>query len=599
MDTNALSRLAKFDGEEFGVWRAQIEALLTFLDLAHVLSEHTETEKNVPQFVKADQKVKSIILLGLDNKHAKHVLKCTSSFEMWQRLKSIHERKSIGSKTILQKQFYDMHMNPGESAIDWLTRVEYAAGQLDDVGVQIMEDSVVGKIVSGLGRSDNNFISSWAATDESSQTLENLTARLLNEDTMRSRYSNKDSIALAATSSERNHGSHGSRYRKSPGKNNKQKKKTLSKEELADLKSQSVCRECKQKGHWAVDCPAKGNQPGKNEANDVVGALVAESNITICNGDSWALDSAATDHITNDISHFLEYRELEVPKTIRYRGGESSKAVGIGSVKLACYFLGVKKHSVIMNNVPFVPDIRRKLISFSRCTDNGNKGVFDTDTITMQNQKGVDLFVLIKKDGLYFAQILVESSSALVTKSTAPNLSVWHERFAHVNHNYPKIMNKNSVVEKFDVVIDKPVANQGETVVCEPCKFGKQIKKTFKSKTTPRATKVGQRVHVDISGNISTPSLSNFHYFILYKDEFSTFRLIYFLHDRSEAYNTLRKAVVTIENESGNKVTKIVSDRGSEFTSAKAQGFLLNNKFCMKLLPHTARPKMVSLKGTT
>lgn len=68
------------------------------------------------------------------------------------------------------------------SVSDYKSRVEYLSSQLADVGIQITQENIVGKIVSGLNRSYSSFVSSWLATDEHKQTIENLTARLLAEE---------------------------------------------------------------------------------------------------------------------------------------------------------------------------------------------------------------------------------------------------------------------------------------------------------------------------------------------------------------------------------------------------------------------------------
>ena len=46
------------------------------------------------------------VLHGLDNKHAKLVLKCNTMKKMWERLSEMHENNSNNSKVTLKKKFF-------------------------------------------------------------------------------------------------------------------------------------------------------------------------------------------------------------------------------------------------------------------------------------------------------------------------------------------------------------------------------------------------------------------------------------------------------------------------------------------------------------
>lgn len=77
----------------------------------------------------------------------------------------------------------------------------------------------------------------------------------------------------------------------------------------------------------------------------------------------------------------------------------------------------------------------------------------------------------------------------------------------------------------------------------------------------PRAKVVGERVHVDICGPVGATTLQAKQYFILFKDEYSTFRWIYLMKSKDQAYDFLMKCVNEIEAEHDYKVKKLVSDR--------------------------------------
>jgi hypothetical protein len=51
--------------------------------------------------------------------------------------------------------------------------------------------------------------------------------------------------------------------------------------------------------------------------------------------------------------------------------------------------------------------------------------------------------------------------------------------------------------------------------------------------TRAKTTKAGERVHTDVCGPFQE-SMSGFKYFVLFKDDYTKFRTIYFLKEKSE-----------------------------------------------------------------
>lgn len=573
----SLSLVSKFDGKDFGVWRIQIRSLLESFNSDHVLTQDLPDEENKIQranFETVDKKVRSILFLAIDNKYVRNVINCKTSKEIWTKLESIYAQKSQVSKTMLHQQFFDASMRRGESVTDYVSRIEYLVSQLADVGLEKSEEEVVGRIVSSLGDRYSSFTSSWIATDSAHQTLENLTTRLLAEEQLQSKQKPSTSALNVASKS---------RQKKSTKPNLDKGKKRLSKEEFADLMSKSSCHVCHQKGHWKKNClNAKTNVK-------VAGALITDTS-SEDNRDAWVLDTGATDHMSNDKRNFFNYRDLKEPVTVRYGDGRHGLGVGIDSLHLRYTSNSNHSHVVLLQEVLFVPGLQRKLMSLSKITDKGNCGEFQGDQILIYNGHRELLFVASKENGLYFAKVNeVNSADCLImTKSTGPSLDLWHQRFGHLDKAYLSKMLKNDLVNGFNCQRSAENLPDGDFIDCEACKLGKQSKKTFPLRSTPRAQEVGERVHVDICGPIVTPSIANSHYFVLFKDECSGYRMIYFVNNRKEVFDTLRKAVVDFRNNSGKRIQKLISDRGSEFMSNRTQSFLLDNHITQETsAPHT------------
>lgn len=287
------------------------------------------------------------------------------------------------------------------------------------------------------------------------------------------------------------------------------------------------------------------------------------------------MDTGATDHMTYDDRYFVSYESLDIPKPVSYGNWQRGQGIGVGDIRLECVLPSGDTHFLLLKSVLFVPGLKRKLMSLSCITDRGNYGEFSNDSIVIRSPSSVLLLVADKRSGLYFARA-TETPSKVNVVSTKPSLALWHERFGHVNKVYIERMAKHRIVDRLDCDL-RTDRVEGNGVDCEPCVLSKQCKKSFPLRSTPRAAAVGARVHVVICGPIATASIANSHYFVLYKDEFSGFRLIYFVNNRTNVFDTTQKATLRILNEGNSRVLKIVSDRGSEFTSARAEKFLLDN----------------------
>lgn len=111
---------------------------------------------------------------------------------------------------------------------------------------------------------------------------------------------------------------------------------------------------------------------------------------------------------------------------------------------------------------------------------------------------------------------------------------------------------------------------------CISCCKGKQTKKKFPPSTRERA-KVGARVHVDLCGPIGTKTIGGAQYIFLFKDEWSSFRHVYFGKTNYNVFECLKNCVAQIKGDTGKQVRTIVSDRGSELMSNDTQEYLRTN----------------------
>nr|GEX82341.1 retrovirus-related Pol polyprotein from transposon TNT 1-94 [Tanacetum cinerariifolium] len=94
------------------------------------------------------------------------------------------------------------------------------------------------------------------------------------------------------------------------------------------------------------------------------------------------------------------------------------------------------------------------------------------------------------------------------------------------------------------------------------CLFGKHARSLFPKKATSRAKEPLQLIHTDLCGPITPSSYGKNHYFILFIDDFSRKTLVYFLKEKSHAFEAFMTFKAMVEKEKGLKIKSMRSDRG-------------------------------------
>ena len=165
------------------------------------------------------------------------------------------------------------------------------------------------------------------------------------------------------------------------------------------------------------------------------------------------------------------------------------------------------------------------------------------------------------------------SSTALtVTNSRDATLVLWHNRMGHVNVQTIKNMSTHNSVK------DLPPLDHSKLLhVCSGCALGKQHKATYPSNVQKERSKVpGELLHADLCGKMSTPSLGGASYYILIKDDCTSFRFVAFLKAKSDAIRFFIKVIRSVERLTGNSVQILRTDRGKEFCNNAFNSLLEN-----------------------
>ena len=228
-----------------------------------------------------------------------------------------------------------------------------------------------------------------------------------------------------------------------------------------------------------------------------------------------------------------------------------------------------------------MPGIKKNLFSVLAAHDKHPDSQFlsTTEIGNFKVGKDVVLVGVRKRYGGLF-KLAVRS-----VKPTSPNevnvtgkenlLQLYHERLGHQNKRHVKSL----LDREFNVTVKM------DSELCEGCIYGKAHRLPFG--TREKTTKPGERIHTDVCGPFEE-SMSGFRYFVLFKDDWTKFRTIYFIKEKSEVAEKLSQFIAETKT-TGHLIKELLSDNGKEFDNREVRRILqkegINHRLTMPYTP--------------
>lgn len=91
-----------------------------------------------------------------------------------------------------------------------------------------------------------------------------------------------------------------------------------------------------------------------------------------------------------------------------------------------------------------------------------------------------------------------------------------------------------------------------------------------------RARVIGEVIHTDVCGFMEINSLGKSRYFLLFKDDMTHYRHVYFLGSKSEVYDCFKNYLQRVENEISRSINILRSDNGLEFVNERMQKLMFD-----------------------
>lgn len=219
-----------------------------------------------------------------------------------------------------------------------------------------------------------------------------------------------------------------------------------------------------------------------------------------------------------------------------------------------------------LSDVLYVPEMNVNLFSSGACLDKGIKMVSDKNMCKfIKNGKVVAVGTRDNKlFTMKFRPIWAQEITQANVAKKVDTLEQWHIRLCHQNVQY---------VMKYLSRMQIPFVEPKNDFFCEACIYGKQHRESFTTSKTKTA-EPGEIVHTDVCGPMEHDSLGGKKYFVLFKDDYTNYRYVYFLKHKSEVKEKLQIYLNLVKNQINISVKVLRSDNGLEYVNDDVKSLL-------------------------
>ncbi|UYV78030.1 FHDC1 [Cordylochernes scorpioides] len=479
---------------------------------------------------------------------------------------TIFERDDEQLKCKLLQEFHTYKFDKNVDLVANISNLRNLAFKLNNLKQNFDDNIVISKILTILPEDYNYFCTAWESIGKDEKTIENLISRLTTEEIRRNRQSQpEDRVAMNATKQKVcftcNKPGHISKnctqrkFCKFCKKTNHEEKDCFFKNNSkpAAKVNKEQCRICKKFNHKEKDCYFR------NKEKQPPIAFIAEQREEYDKRSSvtFIVDSGSTCHMINEEKLLDHQKKCDVNINV------AKKEEGMRA-KTSGQFKGRQCN---LNEVIFVPELSKNLLSVSSIVNNRGEVHFKGDKVTILKDGKKVLEGDQLENGLYAVNIEQHFSKKNDSNLTLPSenkTQEWHRKLGHIGMQN---------LRKLESLVDGMELNKlekQENDVCEICIMAKQTRKSFGNERS-RATRPLEIVHTDLCGPIEPLTHDNKKYIMTFLDDYTHFCYVYLLSNKYEAKEYIKEYVNEVERFLNAKVSKLRCDNGGEYANTQVK----------------------------
>jgi hypothetical protein len=580
----------RLNDSNYGTWAPRVRMMLTLQGYLRMVTEGLGNEPT-PADVAMDANAKAVIGAHIGDVHLSTYDASPSAKALWDTLASAYSNKNHARRLTLRRELTTMKKKQSETLSEYFARARQLRADLQGADQNIGEDEVVSSVLSGLPRQYDIAVSILEQSDRA-LTMESCLIKLL---AVEHKLSNDiDEPSAFFTRSDFRHaggrGGSGSGFRGGNG-----------------YQEDRICWNCGKPGHLRRDCKQAKEQRSASANVSFADAHVASA-VPIpaeatADYTDWLVDTGASYHMTPNKALFETYRTIDEVTpgeqfNVRVADGSKAPVAGIGTVLLQTRVEG-QIFARQLVHVLHVPDLRQNLFSVTALRKHSNKclylhidGSFCAVLVVKPDGSAVDYCYAEAdvSDGLIWIRAaeavpcaVAASSAVEAVPSPAPASSVapkptvsdaavlWHRRMGHVGYdNLAKLVN-GGLVTGIPISASDFKAAAGAPA-CTPCIQSKHARSSFTSSDS-KSTAVLELVHMDVCGPYQEASLGGAKYVATFLDDYSKLSVVKTIAFKSDVAEVVKDVITMLETQSGKRVKKVRTDRGSEYVNSELDAF--------------------------
>lgn len=566
---------------DFGLWKAKMEALLIHQGLDAALLGDKGFAEGFDAKEKATimGRARSTIILSLDDKILREVIKIKTAKEIWDKLEDMYNSKTSANKLHLRKRLFNFRISTEKSISQQLDEFNKMCQDLESVSIEVSDEDKALVILGALPKSYEHFIDALVIHKSTKLTYEDVDIALRNKELHKGPAIGNDNATESLNIKER--WSHKLQVKNKAPMSADTRKFEKFKSAGGNHSEKRKCFYCKMPGHLKKQCfkfkrdqKAGQLQVSDSENNNAHNAQIAESAHSYGDAEGlvvsevcsvvksrsyvrWVLDSGCSFHMSPNLEWFVNYKAKKAGSVLLGDDYECN-IEGIGDIRLKLHD-GVVR---LLTNVRYIPKLKRNLISLGVLDGSGHKYSSENGVLSI-TKHGITVMKGVKENGLYYlVGDTVSGESAHV--SAQDNTQLWHARMGHLSEKGLRQLSKQNLLGGDQIT---------HLQFCENCVLGKSHKVGFDTaKHTTQAPL--DYLHSDLWGPTNTQTMSGGRYFMSIIDDYSRKVWLIILKTKDEAFCKFKEWSIEVENTTGRKIKHLRTDNGLEFLSGEF------NEFC-------------------